>query len=411
MKIYTSLCLITAIISSGFLFLYSTKSYSQNGTFEKNLGETRYYNRGNQAVQTNDGGYIIIGRTVRFDEKSGVDAYLIKTDALGEVQWSKTYGGRGSEEGYSVVQANDRGFTFTGYTNSVENNTLDVYVVHTNANGEIIWSKNFGGNGIDRAYSIRQTRDAGYIISGETYSFECGGVNAYILKLNEKGDTLWTNHFGGYGIEEGRSVFETSDGGYVVTGATNSFDGGDYDIYMIKIDKIGKLLWTQTYGGTGNEQGMSVVETEDSSFAIAGYTESYGTGRQDAYLVVADKNGNLKWTKTYGGIYDDAGASIQETAGGGFIIAGHSNSFDNNMGMEVFLVRTDENGEEIWSKTFGQKSDEFGSSVDQSNDGGFIVAGSCIITQTNGKNEIEKVKQIYFIKTDGKGNIEALRDK
>lgn len=394
-----------------FLFPLSFFLPAQNGTFEKNLGETKFYNRGNQAVQTADGGYIIIGRTVRFDEKSGVDAYLVKTDALGEVQWSKIYGGRGSEEGYSVVEAKDGGFTFAGYTNTVDNSTLDVYVVHTNTKGEIAWSKNYGGNGIDRAYSIRQTRDAGYIISGETYSFECGDVNAYLLKINEKGDTLWTNHFGGHGIEEGRSVYETSDGGFIVTGATNSFDGGDYDIYLIKVDKNGKLLWTQTYGGTGNEQGMSVIETEDTSYAIAGYTESYGTGRLDAYLVVSDKNGNMKWSKTYGGIYDDSGASLQETAGGGYIIAGYSNSFDNNMGMEVFLVRTDENGEELWTKTYGQKSDEFGNSVYQSRDGGFIVAGNSITTQTNGKNEIEKIKQIYFVKTDGKGNVEAVRDR
>lgn len=385
--------------------------FSQNGTFEKILGETKYYNRGNQAVQTSDGGYAIIGRTVRFDEKSGVDAYLIKTDALGEVQWSKTYGGRGSEEGYAIVQAKDGGFTFTGYTNTVDNNTLDVYVVHTNAKGEILWSKNYGGNGIDRAYSLRQTRDGGYIISGETYSFECGGVNAYLLRLNEKGDTLWSNHFGGYGIEEGRAVCETADGGFIVTGATNSFDGGDYDVYMIKVNKEGKLLWTQTYGGTGNEQGMAVIETEDSSYAIAGYTESYGTGRLDVYLIVADNNGNLKWSKTFGGVYDDSGTSIQETAGRGFIIAGYSNSFDNNMGMEVFLVRTDDNGEELWTKTYGQKSDEFGNSVCQSRDGGFVVAGNSIMTQLNGKNEIEKVKQIYFMKTDGKGNVEAVRDK
>lgn len=385
--------------------------FGQSGTFEKVLGETKYYNRGNQVIQTSDGGYAIIGRTVRFDEKSGVNAYLVKTTALGDIQWTKTYGGRGSEEGYSIVQTKDGGYTFVGYTNSVENNTLDVFVVHTAGNGDVLWSKNYGGTGIDRGFSIMQTSDGGYIVSGETYSYECGGVNAYLLRINEKGDTLWSKHFGGNGIEEGRSVIETSDGGFIVTGASNSFDGGDYDVFLIKVDKGGKLLWTQTFGGTGNEMGMSVVETEDSSFAITGYTESFGIGRLDVYFVLTDALGNMKWTKTFGGVYDDFGNSIRETAGGGFVIAGYSNSFDNNKGMEVFLVRTDEHGEELWAKTLGQKNDEFGNSVIQSADGGFVVTGNSISTQINGKSEIEKIKQIYFVKTNAKGIIEAAGEK
>ncbi len=397
-------------LAVSFTLLATAYCFSQSGTFEKTLGEMKYYNRGNQVIHTSDGGYAIIGRTVRFDEKSGVDAYLVKTNALGEIQWTKTYGGRGSEEGYSIVQTKDGGFTFAGYTNTVDNNTLDVYVVHTGSRGELLWSKNYGGTGIERGYSISLTRDGGYIVSGETYSYECGGVNAYVIKLNEKGDTLWSDHFGGRGIEEGRSVFETSDGNFIVTGATNSFDGGDYDIYLIKLNKDGKLLWTQTFGGTGNEQGMAIIETEDSSYAIVGYTESYGSGSSDVYFVLTDNNGNLKWAKTFGGGYDDSGASIQETAGGGFIIAGNSNSFDNSMGVEIFLVRTDALGEAMWTKTYGQKSDEYGNSVCQSRDGGFVVTGNSVINHSNGKNETEKLKQIYFMKTDPKGNVEAVRE-
>ncbi|PCJ85350.1 MAG: hypothetical protein COA57_07735 [Flavobacteriales bacterium] len=365
-------------------------------------GKTDFYDRGNAVSQCRDGGYIIVGRTVNFKSKRGVDAYLVRTNALGDTIWTKTIGDKGSEEAYSVQQTADDGFIITGFSDSYGSGSLDVYLIKTNAKGDPEWTKAYGGSEVDRGYSVQQCADGGYIITGETYSFGNGGVNAYLIRTNAKGDTLWTKVFGGNGIEEGRSVQETTDGGYVITGATNSFGAGDYDIYLIRTDNEGEMVWTKTFGGSGTEKGYSVFETEDKGFVIAGNTESYGMGGSDIYLIRTGANGIEFWSKTYGGKNDEYGHSVQQIADGGVIIAGYTNSKGAG-GKDVYLVRTDENGDVIWERTYGSDSDECGKSVQQTSDGGFAVAGNKITMSSSGI-DAEKIKDIFLIKTDAKGD-------
>ena len=370
-------------------------------SFSTTAGQTDFYNRGNAVKQTPDGGYIVAGRTVSFSN-GGIQAYLVKTDALGRTMWTKNYGGRGSEEANSIQVTHDGGFVFTGYSNSV-NGKGDVYLVRTDNNGDTLWTKALGGLGIDGGNSVWETNDHGFIITGETYSYGNGTVNAYLIRTDDKGDTIWTRTFGGNGIEQGNSVQETADGGFIITGRTNSFGAGDYDVYLIRTDKMGKKMWMHTFGGSGSEDGRSVRQTKNGGFIIAGYTMSYGRGGADIFLIRTDNDGNQVWTQTYGGTTDDLGNAVEETHDGGFVVAGHSNSFGN--GVDAYLIRTDIDGNRVWEYTYGEKSDDFGNSVDQTSDGGFIIGGSTV--GSSGGDTAEKIKNVYLIKTDASGLVKS----
>lgn len=395
-KLYISK-LETIISCIAFSLIGLTGDVFAQASFTTTIGQTDFYNRGNAVKQTPDGGYIVAGRTVSFGG-GGIQAYLVKTDASGETLWSKDYGDRGSEEAYCIQITHDGGYVFTGYSNSKDVKG-DVYLVRADADGKLVWERTYGGLGIDGGNSVWETKDHGYIIAGETYSYGQGTINAYLVRTDEKGDTLWTKVFGGNGIEQANCVQETNDGGFIVTGRTNSFGAGDYDVYLIRTDNKGNKLWMQTFGGTGSEEGNSVLETNDGGFIISGYTRSYGKGGADVYLVKADKDGNQLWSKTFGGETDDYGKAAEQTHEGGYVIVGHTNSFGK--GIEAYLIRTDEVGNQVWQHTYGEQSDDFGNSVDQTTDGGFVIGGSTV--RASGGETAEKIKNVYLIKTSASG--------
>jgi len=237
----------------------------------------RAFSYGYSVQQTSDGGYIITGEWLY------PYVYLIKTNANGDTIWAKTYG---RTCGYSVQQTSDGGYIITG------NRYGGVYLIKTNANGDTIWTKTFGGTG--NGYSVRQTSDGGYIIAGYTSSFGAGGYDVYLIKTNANGDTIWTKTFGGTGNDCGYSVQQTLDGGYIIAGYTSSFGAGGYDVYLIKTDANGNAVWTKTFGGNDNDYGRSVQQTSDGGYIITGYTASFGAGGSDVYLIKTDANGNTK---------------------------------------------------------------------------------------------------------------------
>ncbi len=165
-------------------------------------------------------------------------------------------------------------------------------------------------------------------------------------------DTLWTKAFGGTNEDYGRSVQETSDGGYIIAGYTKSFGAGSYDVYLIKTDANGDTTWTKTYGGSNIDQGYSVEQTSDGGYIIAGNSKSFGAGLDDVYLIKTDANGDTTWTKTYGGSNIDQGYSVEQTSDGGYIIAGYTKSFGAGS-YDVYLIKTDANGDTTWTKTYG----------------------------------------------------------
>jgi hypothetical protein len=281
--------------------------------------------------------------------------------------------------------------------------SITCYILPTVCNAYISFERTYGGSEWDWAFSVQQTvPDGGYIIAGLTESFSFSNSDAYLVKTDSLGDTLWTNHYGFPGVwncSQIRCVQQTfPDGGYILAGTTtDSCEFGDDDIYLIKTDPLGNELWTKIYGDTADDFGFSVQQTQDGGYIIVGYTESFGAGSRDVWLLKTDPLGDTLWTKTYGGVNSDVGYSIQETQNGGFIIAGATDIKPPTGAWDVWLLKTDSLGDTLWTKTFGGSIRDDGYSVQQTSDGGFIIAGS---TLPLGAPWFD----VYLLKTDSLGD-------
>ena len=208
------------------------------------------------------------------------------------------------------------------------------------------WEKNFGGSGDDFGNFVQQTTDGGYIITGETYSYGNGNgySDVYLMKIDGNGVEQWSQTFGGIIDDWGMSIQQTTDGGYIITGYTRSFGNGGDDVYLIKTDDNGVEQWSQTFGGTDYDWGNSIQQTTDGGYIITGgTTNSIVNGYNDVYLLKTDVNGVKQWSQTFGGTDDDEGKSVQQTTDGGYIISGKTRSFGNG-NSNVYLIKTDGNG-------------------------------------------------------------------
>jgi len=330
---------------------------------------------GRSLIQTSDGGYAITGATTSFGAGE-LDVYLVKLDANGSLQWTKTIGGPEIEEGNSLIQTSDGGYIIAGYTASFGAGKADVYLVKLDADGNLQWTKTIGGPGEEVGFSLIQTSDSGYAIAGVTKSFGAGKADVYVVKLDADGNLQWTKTIGGPGDEAGFSLIQTPDGGYAIAGITTSFGAGDWDVYVVKLDAHGNLQWTKTIGGPADEIGFSLIQTSDGGYASTGPTYSFGAGRADVYVVKLDANGNLQWTKTIGGPESDWGFSLIQTSDSGYAITGATTSFGAG-GTDVYVIKLDANGKPQWTKTIGAKNENLiNSSIIQTSDGSYVIAGT-----------------------------------
>jgi hypothetical protein len=324
--------------------------------------------------------------------------YLIKTDPKGNIKWEKTFGGKEWDEAYSVQQTKDGGLILAGHTASKGAGGWDVYLIKTDSNGEKQWEKTYGGEDWDIAYSILQTEDRGFILAGGTASLGVSEWNVYLIKTDKEGNKEWEKTYGGKDWDVVFSVQQTRDGGFILAGSTESKGAGKRDVYLIKTDSKGNLEWQKTYGGKKNDEAYSVQQTRDGGFILAGYTESKGPGKMGVYLIKTDSRGILEWEKTYGGKEEDRAYSVQQTRDGSFILVGSTQSKGAG-GWDVYLIKTDSNGEKQWEKTYGGEDWDIAYSVQQTQDGGYILGG---FTAFKGAKNWD----IYLIKTDAKGNKE-----
>jgi hypothetical protein len=379
-------------LSLGIIFILCEPVLGQGWT--KTYGGSSY-EMGYSVQQTTDNGYIITGVTTY--ENSSEDVWLIKTDANGDSLWTKTFGDSATDRGYSVQQTTDGGYIITGYTESYGNGSDDVWLIKTDSNGDSLWTKTFGGSDNDQGISGQQTSDGGYIISGYTGS-ENGWNDVWLIKTDSNGDSLWTKTFGGNFNEVASSVQQTTDAGYIISGYTDSYGNGSDDVWLIKTDSNGDSLWTKTFGGGLHDRGSSVQQTTDGGYIITGYTQSFGNGNvsdADTWLIRTDENGDSLWTKTFGGSDNDQGQSGQQTSDGGYIISGYTKSYGNGS-YDVWLIKTDSNGDSLWTKTFGGSYIEQSYSVQETVDGGYIITG---YTQSFGNGNYD----VWLIKTDSEG--------
>jgi hypothetical protein len=346
-------------------------------------------------IQTSDGGYALVGYTNSFGA-GGYDFWLVKTDAYGNMEWNKTYGGEGNEQAYALVETSDGGYALAGLTKSFGDGDDDFWLVKTDEYGNMEWTITHGsGEGIDIAYALVQTSDGGYALAGSTTTFSVGekkmwlvktdangsmewnirygmdlgseahalvqtsdggyalagiyetelwGIESWLIKTHANGTTNWQKTFRGDGREVLHALVETSDGGLILAGETDSFAGAvDNDGWLTKINPSGGIEWSYSYGGIDTDLFSSLVVTSDGGYAITGATGSFGAGQNDSWLVKTDVYGNVEWNQTYGGADLEWAHCLVETSDGGLALAGYTESFGAG-GLDFWLVKTDEYG-------------------------------------------------------------------
>ena len=318
------------------------------------------------------------------------------------ITWEKTFGGNKWDKANSIQQVADGGYIVAGGTSSFGVGSTNVYVFKLDENGNLIWQKTYGGSGSDLAYSIQQTTDGGYIVAGITASLGAGSYDVYVLKLDKDGNLIWEKAYGGSAPEEAYAVQETKDGGYIVAGRTASFgDTGNSayplnNVYVLKLDENGELEWQKTFGGSSDDYAYSIQQVSDGGYIVAGYTASFGTGYDDVYVLKLNTNGDLLWQKTFGESGYDRASSIQQTIEGGYIVAGYTDSFGAGY-TDVYILKLDANGNLVWQKIYGGSDYDYVYSIQQTNDGGYIAAG---LTASFGAGYYDA----YVLKLDASGN-------
>jgi hypothetical protein len=331
-----------------------------NIQWEKCLGGTNY-DYAFSIQQTTDNGFVVAGKSISNDinvsgNHGNTDAWIVKLDSIGNILWNKCYGGSNNEAAQSIYQTFDGGYIVAGFSDSNDGDlTLnqggtDYWIFKLDGLGNLIWQKSFGGSIEDKAWSIHQTSDGGYIIGGETNSINGdvsgnhGNLDYWIIKLNESGDTVqWKKTFGGSGEDRLFSIKQTFDDGYIVAGESSSIDGdvlGNHnvsgstsDFWIVKLDSLGNIHWSRCLGGTAVEVAYTIQQTIDSGYVIAGLSTSNdgdvsGNIGQDYWIVKLHNLGFIEWQNCYGGTLAEVAQSIQPTTDGGYIIVGESFSYD-----------------------------------------------------------------------------------
>jgi hypothetical protein len=344
---------------------------------------------------------------------------LVKTDALGNRQWNRTYGGIA----YSIVATSDGGYVMAGIIGS-SSAGYDFWLIKTDALGNMEWNRTYGGTGYDVACSLVATSDGGFAIAGATWSFGVGGADYWLVKTDALGNMQWNRTYGTSGDDVACSLVATSDGGYAIAGTANGdtdiwffigllnmigyWSGGDF--WLVKTDAVGNMEWSRTYGGTGSDVAWSMVAVSDGGCALAGtrnYTLSVdGEGCGDFWLVKTDAPGNMEWNQTYGGTGDDYARSLVEASNGGFAIAGAKWYFGVGFGgADYWLVKTDALGNMQWNQTYGGTGDDYAFSLVEASYGGYALAGTWDYV-----NYYDDVSQIpvargdfWLVKTDENG--------
>gem|GEM_PF-771989 len=367
------------------------KSRDVTDAFKQSLGETRVISSSGgptwakafggigsdfcySILKASDEGYIVAGYTSSFGA-GGNDVLVLKLDLLGNISWARTFGGSSNDFATSVLLTADGGYTVAGYTSSFGAGNNDILVLKLDAQGNLVWTKTFGGSSAEEAYSISEGsngEDQGYIVAGYSYSYSTN-YDFLVLKMDSHGNFTWAKTFVAGSFDMAKSVFQTPDGSYIVAGYSYSSSSG-YDFLVLKLDIDGNFSWARTFGGSSHEYANSLYKTSDGGFIVAGNTNSFGVGNYDFLVLKVDSAGSLSWAKAFGGSNYERASSVSGTSDWGYIVAGYTNSFGAT-GYDVFVLRLDSYGTVSWAKVFGSVGDDQAFSVSQATDGGYVVAG------------------------------------
>jgi Secretion system C-terminal sorting domain/Domain of unknown function (DUF5122) beta-propeller len=327
-----------------------------------------------------------------------ISVFVFSVPVNAQSQFQVAIGGTNHDYANCIIQTTDSGFAVAGYTYSFAAGYEDMYIVKINSSGSLQWSRTVGGTGNDIARSIVQTTDGGFAVAGETNSFGGGNANFYIVKLDSGGTLLWskTIHLAAY--DYALSIVQTTDGGYAVAGLSTPGGVFSADMLIVKLNASGNFLWSKTYGGSGDDIARSIIQTTDGGLAAAGYTNSFGSTGNDFYIVKLDTGGTLQWSRTVGGTGtgSDVVFSIIQTTDGGFALAGETQSFGAGS-FDMYIVKLGAGGSLLWTRTVGGTSEDHCCSIIQTTDGGFVAAGNTISFG---------VSDFYAVKLDGNGTLQ-----
>lgn len=297
-----------------------------------------------------------------------------------EINYQKTFGGIERDGAFSLIQTSDGGFALAGFTRSYGAGNSDAWLVKTDINGLVLWNKTYGGLLDEEARSVFQTKDEGYLLAGSTNSYGIGGKDVWLVKTDANGLVLWNKTYGGTQLDFVGSLIQTTDGGFALAGFTiNWLDfvalgNGGGDMWIVKIDESGNIQWNQTYKGEKDERIYAIIQTIDGGFALAGRTTVLSDFDSEIWLVKTNAIGEIQWNQTYQGVMDERAYSLIQTSDEGFILAG-INQTRFSMESDVLIIKTDVHGTVMWSQTYGGSAGESTYNLLQTADGGFAFAG------------------------------------
>jgi len=326
-----------------------------------------------------------------FPGEGSADALALFYDKDGNLLDDLLYGGDEIDNFFSVLPLED-GLLFAGSTRSFGAGFIDAYLVRTDAAGVVDWEMNYGGSGAEDAYGVVATTDGGFVFTGASSSGEAQFVDLYLVKVDADGGVVWEELFGNTATDEGKSLVATSDGGFVAAGVSDSF-GSDDNFYLVKADSEGGFVWEKSFGmAEATEEALAVIATSDGGFLLVGYRDPVGSVQADVYVVKTDADGNLVWEETYGGDRDDRAAAALEAEDGSYILAGATASIGNGSS-DFYLLQLSSTGVLLDERSFGGAESDEAMALDFGTDNGYILAG---ITESFGASEISG----YVVKTD-----------
>jgi len=311
-----------------------------------------------------------------------------------QVTFLKQYNYSGHDTGYDVLQTSDGGYIMVGQTSSTSGSA---FIIRTNQYGDTLWTRAYGGNLSQVFSSIKKTSDSNFIVCGRTYGLGFSACNYLLIKINANGDTLWQKAYGGYSDDDANGVIQTSDGGYAITGVSCSFGQGFASIYFVKTDSNGNTLWTKTYDRYWANYGWDLKQLDDNGYILLGTIKKTSTGDNwDIHVIRTNENGDTLWTKVYGGIARDDACSIIKTNDGGFIIVGCTKSYGVG-GYDSYIIKINSSGIIEWSKTYGGINDDITYKGISTSDNSFAIVGRTASFGTGGED-------VYLIKIDSNGD-------
>ncbi|MDD1719691.1 MAG: hypothetical protein LUQ25_06500, partial [Methanoregulaceae archaeon] len=278
------------------------------------------------------------------------------------ILWEKTFNIRGSDTIQDICLTPDGGFAAVGstftYSSKYVTSSGEVFMIRTDPEGNERWNRTYNGTGFAQGSAIASTTDGGFVITGHSSVLQSRDPRLFLLKTDGQGNVEWERTYGEGGTHVGNSVAETSDGGYIACGWTTAGPEMNFDLYLLKISSSGDVIWEKRFGGSRSEEGNAVIETSDGGYLIAGRTDSSGAGSSDMYLARTDASGELLWEKTFGKGFYDVAEDVKEIPGEGYVIAGGISTPLDMISPEmsikresVYLVRTDLSGNPVWEKT------------------------------------------------------------